>query len=323
LQIYISIGNNAYRTRQNDTMIRKIIFLLVILFVIMSGCISERAPDKGTITFASSPSGAQIYLDGQFRGSTPSTVTGIEPGNHTLEFRYPGYESWSTVMKVSSGQNNVFAALLSTSVSITPIPVVVVSASPTNAPASVTIQAGKEAMVTGDSIHFTGTATGCQQVLLTIFGPGAYTNGVSLTQQNVNAGGTWSYTWNPGSSIMAGTYTMIVSDPYKTSSDKAQFSVIGGGQVSIAPSSYAVSQGSTIGFSGLCTTGSQSVQLVLYGPGQFSGGVSLGTFSVKADKNWNFQYTTDLTTPTGYYTMYVYDVPKTTSSSVQFSVGYT
>ncbi|MFA4860163.1 PEGA domain-containing protein [Methanoregula sp.] len=304
-------------------MIRKTILILVIFFVLLSGCTTpEKVPEKGTLQFTSSPSGAQVYLDDQFRGSTPSTVTGIEPGNHNLEFRYPGYDSWSTVMAVSPGPNNVFAALLPTSVITTPIPVVLITASPAKTPASVTIQASRESMVTGDSIQFSGTATGCNQVLLTIYGPGSYTNGVSLTQQNVNSGGSWSYTWNPGKSIMAGTYTMVVSDPYKTASAKAQFSVIGGGLVSISPSSYAVSQGSTIGFSGLCTTGSQNVQLVLYGPGQYSGGVVLGTFSVQANKNWNFQYATDLTTPTGYYTIYVYDVPKTTSSSVQFSVGF-
>jgi hypothetical protein len=225
-------------------------------------------------------------------------------------------------MTISSGQNNAFASLLPVSETISPVPVIVVTAVPKTTPVSVTIQASRGSMVTGDSIQFTGTATGCQQVLLTIFGPGSYSKGVSLTQQNVNSAGGWSYTWNPGSSILAGTYTMVVSDPYKTATDKAEFSVIGGGQVTITTNSYSIGKGDTARFSGICTTGSQNVQLVLYGPGQYAGGVELGTFSVMADRNWNFKYLFDTTTPTGYYTMYVYDVPKTTSSSVQFSVGY-
>ena len=304
-------------------MIRKTAVILVIFFIFLSGCISEKAPEKATLQFTSSPSGAQVYLDNQFRGSTPSTITGIDPGNHTLEFRYPGYESWSTVMAVSPGSNNVFAALLPTSVIATPIPVVVITASPAKTPASVTIQASRDTIVTGDSIQFSGKATGCEQVLLTVYGPGSYTNGVSLTQQNVNAAGAWSYIWNPGTGILPGTYTMKVTDPYKTVSDSVSFKNIGNGQLSITSSSFAVAQGNSLQFSGLCTTGSSNVQLVLYGPGQYSGGVTLGTVSVLADKNWVFRYATDLTTPTGYYTMYVYDVPKTTSSSVQFSVGYT
>jgi hypothetical protein len=303
-------------------MIRKIVFLLVVFFVLLSGCISERAPDKGTITFASSPSGAQVYLDGQFRGSTPSTVTGIEPGNHSLEFRYPGYVSWSTSMVVSSGANNVFAALSPSSATVSPIPIVVVTTSPAITPVSVTIKSNKDSMVTGDSIVFTGTASGVNNVLLTLYGPGSYAKGVALPQVLVDSGGLWAYTWNPGSGILPGTYTMVVSDPYKTVSQRKEFTVIGGGYVSIVTNSYSASPGNTLQFSGLCTTGAQNVQLVLYGPGQYSSGVQLGTFSVQANKNWNFAYTLDNSMPTGYYTMYVYDVPKTTSSTVQFSVGY-
>ncbi|WP_321505603.1 PEGA domain-containing protein [uncultured Methanoregula sp.] len=305
-------------------MIRKTILILVIFFVLLSGCIVEKSPEKGTLQFTSSPSGAQVYLDDQFRGSAPCTVTGIEPGNHTLEFRYPGYESWSTVMAVSSGSNNVFAALQPTPASTTPIPVILVTTSPTGgAQPFVTIKASRDSIVTGDSVMFSGTAIGCNQVQLTMSGPGAYVKGVPFASvPNVNSAGEWSYYWNPGSGLMPGTYTMTVSDPYKTTSDSASVKVTGNGQLSITANNFAAVQGNTVWFSGLCTTGSQNVQLVLYGPGQYTGGVALGTVSVLADKNWNFPFTIDLSTPTGYYTMYVYDVPKTATSSVQFSVGY-
>ncbi|MFA4877102.1 MAG: PEGA domain-containing protein [Methanoregula sp.] len=305
-------------------MIRKTIFFLVIIFVFLSGCISERPPDKGTIQFTSSPSGGQVYLDDQFRGSTPCTVTGIEPGNHSLEIRYAGYDSWSTVMAVSSGSNNVYAALQLASTRITPIPVVLVNTTPTAGILSyVTIKASRDSMVTGDSVTFSGSAAGCNQVLLTMTGPGAYLKGMPIQSiPNVNSAGEWTYLWNPGTGIMPGTYTMTVSDPYKTVSSSVPVKVTGNGQLSITANNFAAAQGNTVWFSGLCTTGSQNVQLVLYGPGQYSGGVVLGTVSVLADKNWNFPFTIDLSTPTGYYTMYVYDIPKTATSSVQFSVGY-
>jgi hypothetical protein len=305
-------------------MIRKWIILPLIIFVLLSGCSTEKAPEKGTIQFTSSPSGAQVYLDSQFRGTAPSTLTGIEPGNHTLEFRYPGYESWSTVMVVSPGPNNVFAALLpqagsvpgSTSGSVT-------TTTPASASlVSVTLQLNKDSMIIGDSIQFSGTAEGCNNVLLTLYGPGIYTNGVSLGQPNVNSLGSWSYTWNPGSAIQSGTYTIQVTDPDKTVSERKDFSVIGGGKVTVTPNSYSAGRGDTIKFSGLCTTGAPEVQLVLYGPDRYAGGVQLGTFSVQANKNWNFAYTLDNTMPTGVYTMYVYDVPKTTSGTTQFTVGF-
>jgi hypothetical protein len=302
-------------------MIRKTVFLLVVVFVVLSGCI-DRPAEKGSIQFASAPAGAEVYLDQEFRGSTPTTVTGIAPGDHALEFRYTGYESWSAVMTVSPGANNVFAALRPKSETAGPVPVILVTPETTTPPVSVTMVAARESMVIGDSIQFSGTATGCSQVLLTIYGPGSFSKGMELPLPNVNPSGTWTYVWNPGSAIQAGTYTMVASDPFRTVSQRVSFTVIGGGQVSITSNSYAAAKGDTLRFSGLCTTGSQNVQLVLYGPGQYAGGVTLGTFSVMADKNWNFRYTLDSTMPTGIYTMYVYDVPKTTSGTVQFTVGY-
>jgi uncharacterized protein YceK len=304
-------------------MIKRIFLVLVIFFVLLSGCVSERAPDTGTIQFTSSPAGAQVYIDGQFRGSTPCTVTGIGPGSHTLEFRYSGYESWSTVMEVSSGPNNVYAALAPVKTSTTPVPVVLVTTSTTVKLITITLQTSRDSMVTGESIIFSGTAKGCDSLLLTVYGPGAYSAGVAQPQVLVDSSGQWAYTWNPGTGILAGTYTVVVSDPYKTVSQKKEFTVVGGGQLSITANNFAAAQGNTIQFSGLCTTGAKNVQLVLYGPGQYSGGVTLATMPVLANKNWNFPFTIDLSTPTGYYTMYVYDVPKTATSSVQFSVGYT
>ena len=42
-----------------------------------------------------------------------------------------------------------------------------------------------------------------------------------------------------------------------------------------------------------------------------------------ADKTWNFKYTLDNSMVTGSYSMYVYDIPKTTSGTTQFTVGFT
>lgn len=309
-------------------MVKKILIVSIIFFVLLAGCLAEPAAKTGTVQFASSPSGAQIYLDSQYRGSTPSTLTDIATGNHTLEFRYTGYETWATSMAVSPGANNVFVAM-------EPIPAgapgSVITLAPTVAPiavpsldqpASIVLKVSKDSMIVGDSQIFSGTATGCSQVLVNLYGPGIYTNGILLDSPFVNELGSWKTTWNPGSAVMPGTYTVIVTDPTGTVSERHQFSVTGGGMVTISSTSYTAAKGDTLQFSGICTTGASNVQLVLSGPDRYAGGIELGTFSVQADKNWNFKYTIDNTMPTGYYTMYVYDVPKTASSTVQFSVGY-
>ncbi|MEI7856292.1 MAG: PEGA domain-containing protein [Methanomicrobiales archaeon] len=296
--------------------------IIVVVFVFLSGCLSGPDSQKDTISLTSSPSGSEVYLDNQYRGTTPVTIPDVVSGTHTLEFRHAGYKSWSSSITVTSGTSNYYAALtpqaiVQQSQDITP------AATPApSSTATITILAGKKTMTIGDSNIFSGRAIGTDRVLLTLYGPGKYVNGISLVQQNVDGIGTWSYTWNPGYSVEPGSYTMIVTDPWKTTSERSEFTVIGGGLVSISPSSYAVASGNSITFSGQCTTGAQNVELGLYGPGQFAGGKVFGPLSVSADKTWKFMITLDATMPTGVYTMYVYDIPRTASGNTQFTVGY-
>jgi hypothetical protein len=300
---------------KKNMVLTTVVFILLFCAFI-SGCTSTQDAVKGTIQLTSSPSGAEIYLDHQFQGSTPSTIPSVVPGNHTLEFRYPGYQSWSDVISVPSGTSHFFAALtpkatIQSQQTIAPV---------TTTPTQVTIQASKKVMTVGDSIVISGTCVVCDNVLLTIYGPGKYASGVSLIPQNVNNAGSWSYTWNPGQSIQSGSYIFVAENPEKTTSGRVEFSVIGGGAVSIT-SDIFITKGEPQTFSGRCSTGAQNVLLVLYGPERYSSGVELGTISVMADKTWSFKYTVDSSAPTGTYTMYVYDIPKTASSSTQFTVG--
>jgi hypothetical protein len=303
---------------------KKNILLITVVFILLfcafiSGCTSPQDSVKGSIQLTSSPSGAEIYLDHQFQGSTPSTIPNVVLGNHTLEFRYPGYQSWSDTISVPAGTSHFFAALtpnVNNQSQQTIVPVTIT-------PPQVTIQASKNIMTVGDSIVISGTCVGCDTVLLTIYGPGKYATGVSLIPQNVDHVGSWSYIWNPGQSIQSGPYIFVAEDPQKSTSGRVEFSVVGGGAVSITSSRYAIAKGDTLTFSGQCTTGAQNVLLVLYGPERYSSGVELGAISVMGDKTWSFKYTVDSAAPTGSYTMNVYDIPKTTSSSTQFTVGYT
>jgi hypothetical protein len=294
-----------------------VVFILLFCAFI-SGCTSTQDSLKSTIQLTSSPSGAEIYLDHQFKGSTPSTITSVVPGNHTLEFRYPGYQSWSDTISVPAGTSHFFAALIPNA----NIQSQQTIAPETTTPAQVTIQASKNTMIVGDSIVISGMCVGCDNVLLTIYGPGKYASGVSLIPQNVNNAGSWSYTWNPGQSIQSGPYIFVAEDPQKTTSGRVEFAVVGGGAVSITSNRYSIAKGDTLTFSGLCTTGAQNVLLVLYGPDKYSSGAELGAISVMGDKTWSFKYTLDASAPTGTYTMNVYDIPKTTSSSTRFTVGY-
>lgn len=299
-------------------MIREIL-VLALVSILLAGCISSQPAEKGTLQLTSSPAGAEIYLDNQYRGTTPSTIDGIEYGSHTLEYRSKGYNSWKDTITVQSGTSHYFAALTAQPGSETGSdrnPTV------TTVPAAMTIRVSRDQMIIGDTNTFSGTATGTSSVILTLFGPGYYADGIILDRAKPGAADAWSYTWNPGASIQSGTYTIVVSDVEKTVSGRSQFTAIGNGVVTVTPSNYAIGKGSTVIFSGKCTTGAQKVEIVLFGPERFAGGIGLGSFSVMADETWSYRFATDVTMPTGIYTIYASDVPKTTSGSSQFTVGY-
>jgi hypothetical protein len=304
----------------------KILIFIVIFCVLITGCTSTPNQATGTLQLSSSPSGAQVYLDNQFRGYAPITITNVASGGHILEYRYSGYESWSTTVTVSSGSSQVYAALLPISAAQPTQQAQITSSQVTTSPAvsqaKITVMVNKNPMIIGESNLFSGTCIGSDSVVLKLYGPGYYSQGVVLDQARPDSMGSWRYTWNPGFSLLSGSYTMEVSDAQKTTSDSVVFSVIGGGVVSITSSTFSAAKGETLTFSGQCTSGAQNVILVLYGPGQYTGGVTLGTFPVLADKSWNFKMALDSTIPTGVYTMYVYDVPKTSSGNVQFTIGF-
>lgn len=299
-------------------MIRKIL-ILIFVSILLAGCITSQPAEKGTLQLTSSPAGAEIYLDSQYKGTTPSTISGVEPGSHTLEFRSDGYKSWKSVITVLSGTSNYFAALTAQPASEQGM---VITPAVTSAPVAVTVQVSKEQMIVGDSMKFSGIATGTSSVTLTLFGPGYYTNGIVLDKVKPDAVNAWSYSWNPGTKIQSGTYTLIVHDAGKTVSNRVTFTAIGAGVVSVAPSSYAVGNGETIVISGRCSTGAKNVRVVLFGPERYASGIDLGNFPVMADQTWSFRYTTDITMPTGVYSVYVSDVPQTATDSSQFTIGY-
>jgi hypothetical protein len=61
----------------------------------------------GSISVSSSPSGANIGLDGQWWGmlrTTPDVIANVAPGHHTLELALDGYRDWSTNVQVTPGE---------------------------------------------------------------------------------------------------------------------------------------------------------------------------------------------------------------------------
>ncbi len=58
---------------------------------------------KGSIAVQSIPSGAEVVLNGVFKGYTPITLQAIAAGHHFLELRTDGYKRWTSSPVVTEG----------------------------------------------------------------------------------------------------------------------------------------------------------------------------------------------------------------------------
>jgi len=63
------------------------------------------------VTVQSDPPGAEIYLDEQFAGSTPSILS-VAPGKHAFRLHAPGRDDWSRMLNVQAGSEISLAATL-------------------------------------------------------------------------------------------------------------------------------------------------------------------------------------------------------------------
>lgn len=73
--------------------------------------VREKPGEKVKCNFTSTPAGAEITLDGQFVGSTPSEIT-LVAGAHAVAFSLPGFTTWKRDLTVSPGSELTVSAIL-------------------------------------------------------------------------------------------------------------------------------------------------------------------------------------------------------------------
>ncbi len=109
-----------------------------------TGSVNPLQP-SGNVTVHSSPPGASILIDGVYSGTTPTTVSGLNQGNHIIRLALSGYYDYEGTIYVIAGQTtNAFGSLpplnqFSSQNTVTPIatPIVIavpVTAEPTQKP---------------------------------------------------------------------------------------------------------------------------------------------------------------------------------------------
>ena len=121
----------------------------------------------GTISVSSSPSGANVYLDGKFRGTPTQTIGGLTAGSYFVELTKPGYQDWTGSVRVYAGQ------ITSTSPTLVPVQ------SPTTGALSVTSNPSYAAVYL-DGIYEGQTAPGTPFIISGV-SAGSHTVMVSLT----------------------------------------------------------------------------------------------------------------------------------------------
>jgi hypothetical protein len=68
-------------------------------------------PASGTISVSSVPSGADVYIDNEYKGLTPLTMKNIENGNHIVLVRLSGYQDWVQRVVVLGNSQSLSARL--------------------------------------------------------------------------------------------------------------------------------------------------------------------------------------------------------------------
>jgi hypothetical protein len=82
-----------------------LILVWILLCIVTAGCSTPAVPTpgNGSIQVNSVPPGAEIWLDGEFRATTPGTISGVPAGHHWADIRMGGYENVSYPVTVTNG----------------------------------------------------------------------------------------------------------------------------------------------------------------------------------------------------------------------------
>ena len=94
---------------------------LLLVTLTLAGCVSVQKtgeqepvpppPPTTGVEFRSSPESAEVFVNGEFRGSTPVRLN-LTAGTHKIEFRLPGFETWERELVVVAGDDTRVAARL-------------------------------------------------------------------------------------------------------------------------------------------------------------------------------------------------------------------
>ena len=94
--------------------------LMVFIALALTACVSVEdsgttasasPPPKTSVMFDANHRSAEVYIDGEFRGTAPVNLH-LGPGTHVVEFKLQGYQTWKRELVVVAGNDTRVAATL-------------------------------------------------------------------------------------------------------------------------------------------------------------------------------------------------------------------
>lgn len=100
---FVKVEKDGYDTREFDVQIQN---------NKKDDLIFDLNPSLGVLLVASDPSGASIYIDGEYKGMTPKVIAGIDDGFHSLKVSKEYYQDYTSTISVRRlYPNNVIVEL--------------------------------------------------------------------------------------------------------------------------------------------------------------------------------------------------------------------
>lgn len=69
--------------------------------------------ELGHLDVATTPAGAELYFDGDYKGVSPISIANVSAGNHSLRLTMTGYENWTATKVVKANETSSVSATLS------------------------------------------------------------------------------------------------------------------------------------------------------------------------------------------------------------------
>lgn len=108
----LTLGSHTYRLEKQGYQTETSTFLVTAGSNTPLSITLTETQVTGSISVSSTPSGASISLDGANKGTTPTTLTGVAAGSHSLLLTKTGYNDYTTTIAVTVGQTTIVSATL-------------------------------------------------------------------------------------------------------------------------------------------------------------------------------------------------------------------